>query len=549
MLGLSKRFFLCIGIAVLIMLSFFIVKTLVMVGWLPCNEYTQWYEYLSVILFMPPFFVAGSELLTNQRQNTLRRKALQAILDESCLVSRTDEKGRITDVNAKFCEVSGYKKQELLGKDHNILNSGTHPREMWQEMYQTTLQYKAIWHEIVTNKNKAGELYIVDTYVMATFDQNNKHTGFLSVRQDITELVNSLNLVDKKSKEIKNVISAIDKSNATIEFTPHGNIITANKNFTDIMEYDLEEMRGEHHSIFVDEDTKNSRGYQVFWKSLRDGRFKTGQFVRYTKSGKEVFIQGTYNPILENGKLVKVLKIVTDITDSVLQKQELERKNAYLEHAAKILRHDMHSGINTYIPRGVTSLERRLEKIQQSIDPDTIYKEWKQLEAPLKLLKEGVSHAQRVYSGVKEFTNLVKKDAVMETQPYNLSDILNNHLKSTAYKSSVKIDDLGVEEVNESLFCTAVDNLIRNGLKYNDNQTKRITVHRQGPFIMVDDNGRGMTSNEFEELAKPYTRKKGQVESGSGLGLNICVAIMREHGYEVACEKLKVGTRIKIKVA
>ena len=58
-----------------------------------------------------------------------------------------------------------------------------------------------------------------------------------------------------------------------------------------------------------------------------------------------------------------------------------------------------------------------------------------------------------------------------------------------------------------------------------------------------------MTSNEFKELAKPYTRKKGQVESGSGLGLNICVAIMREHGYEVACEKLIVGTRIKIKVA
>ena len=116
MLGLSKRFFLCTGVAVLIMLSFFIVKTLVIVGWLPCNEYTQWYEYLSVILFMPPFFIAASELLINQRQNTLRRKALQSILDESCLVSQTDKQGRIIDVNNKFCEVSGYKRQELLGR-------------------------------------------------------------------------------------------------------------------------------------------------------------------------------------------------------------------------------------------------------------------------------------------------------------------------------------------------------------------------------------------------------------------------------------------------
>ena len=548
MIRLDTKGIIALAAAVLIMLSFFVVKTLVMIGWVEYIPAVEWFEYLSVIGFMPPFFYVLYQVIQHQRLETIKKKTLQSILDESCLVSQTDQKGKIIDVNEKFCDVSGYKKQELLGKDHNILNSGKHSREVWRDMYTVTLQYKAIWHEIVTNKNKAGELYIVDTYIMATFDETGKHTGFLSVRQDITELVNSLNLVDKKSKEIENVISAIDKSNATIEFTPHGNIITANKNFTDIMEYDLEEIQGEHHSIFVDEYTKNSRKYQVFWKSLRDGQFKTGEFVRYTKSGKEVFIQGTYNPILENGKLVKVLKIVTDITNSVLQKQEIERKNAYLEHAAKILRHDMHSGINTYIPRGATSLERRLEKIQQSIDPDTIYKEWKQLEAPMKLLKEGIHHAQRVYSGVKEFTNLVKQDAVMDTSPYILSDILDKHLRGTAYRGQVQIQDLGTEDVNESLFCTAIDNLIRNGLRYNDNDTKYIKLYKEDTDIIVEDNGRGITQKEFEELSKPYTRKTGQKESGSGLGLNICVAIMREHGFTVTCEKIETGTKIKIKV-
>lgn len=489
-----------------------------------------------------------NQIFQHQRLETIKKKTLQSILDESCLVSQTDRKGKIIEVNERFCEVSGYKKQELLGKDHKILNSGKHSREMWKEMYMVTLQYKAIWHEVVTNRRKSGEEYIVDSYIMATFDNKGNHTGFISVRQDITDLVNSLSLVDKKSKQVENVISAIDKSNATIEFSPYGEIYTANKNFLDIMEYTLDEIQGQHHMMFVDEQTKSSKQYQNFWKQLRSGVFKTGEFTRYTKSGKQVYIQGTYNPVVEDGKLVKVLKVVTDITDSVIQKQEIERKNAYLEHAAKILRHDMHSGINTYIPRGVSSLERRLEKIQNSIDPDSIYKEWKQLDAPMKLLKEGVTHAQRVYTGVKEFTNLVKKDAVMETEPLDLKEILDNYLKSTAYKSSVRIDNLGIIDVNESLFCTAVDNLIRNGLKYNDTETKIIKIYRKDMHIIVEDNGRGMSKKEFEELAKPYTRKKGQLEAGSGLGLNICVAIMKEHGFIVTCEKIKTGTKMKIKV-
>lgn len=421
MIRLDTKTIIALALAVVIMLSFFVVKTLVMVDWVECTPMVEWYEYLSVIGFMPPFFYAMSKIFRTQYLETLKKRTLESILDDSCLVSRTDKHGRITDVNAKFCEVSGYKRQELLGKDHRVLNSGTHPQEMWMEMYQTTIRYKSIWHDVVTNRKKNGELYIVDSHIMATFDAKGKHTGFISVRQDITELMNSL--------------------------------------------------------------------------------------------------------------------------------QEVDRKNAYLEHAAKILRHDMHSGINTYIPRGINSLERRLEKIQQSIDPKSIYKEWRQLEAPMKLLKEGIHHAQRVYSGVKEFTNLVKKDAAMDKAPYKLHEILDKYLRGTAYRSQVQINDLGCEDVNESLFCTAVDNLIRNGLRYNDNDSKYVKIYRESNEIIVEDNGRGMSQEEFEELSKPYTRKTGQKESGSGLGLNICVAIMREHGFKVTCEKLETGTKLKVKVA
>ena len=221
------------------------------------------------------------------------------------------------------------------------------------------------------------------------------------------------------------------------------------------------------------------------------------------------------------------------------QLNEINKKNSYLEHAARIIRHDMHSGINTYIPRGISSLERRLT----SEDIENL-----KIEAPLKMIKEGLKHSQKVYRGVYEFTNLVKKDAVMEKSKFNLREILENYLVSTAYRSQVLIEDLPEAEVNESLFCTALDNLIRNGLKYNDSESKWVKVYKEGKNIILQDNGRGMSQKEFEKLSQPYTRKEGQKESGSGLGLNICIAILQEHGFTLTCEKNEIGTKMRIKV-
>jgi signal transduction histidine kinase len=232
------------------------------------------------------------------------------------------------------------------------------------------------------------------------------------------------------------------------------------------------------------------------------------------------------------------MKIATDVTESYNQQMEIEKKNTYLEHSAKILRHDMHSGINTYMPRGLSSLERRLSEEQ--------IKELK-LESPLKMIKEGLRHTQKVYKGVYEFTNLVKKDVVLNKTECNLKDILEDYLSATAYRSQVIIEDLGTIDVNESLFCTAVDNLIRNGLKYNDSSTKFVKIYSEKNYIYIQDNGRGITQEDFDHLSKPYTRKEGQKETGTGLGLNICVAILQEHGFEISCEKNEIGTKMKIK--
>ena len=224
--------------------------------------------------------------------------------------------------------------------------------------------------------------------------------------------------------------------------------------------------------------------------------------------------------------------------------EELGQKNVFLEHAAKIIRHDMHSGINTYIPRGIKSLRRRLS--------DQQLKELK-ITAPLQLIEDGASHAQKVYKGVYEFTNLVKADNKgLDKEEFCFMKSIMEYLRLTAYKSQVDIEKAPCYMVgNEPLLLTAVDNLIRNGLRYNDSKTKLVKLYnyqnKEGRnALCIEDNGRGIDQEDFDYLSKPYVRKEGQVESGTGLGLNICVEIIEQHGFTMSCEKTGGGTLIKI---
>ena len=221
------------------------------------------------------------------------------------------------------------------------------------------------------------------------------------------------------------------------------------------------------------------------------------------------------------------------------QLTDIAKKNSYLEHAARIIRHDMHSGINTYMPRGISSLEKRL-----SIEDITKLK----IEGALKMVKEGLSHTQRVYKSVYEFTNLVKSDVVLNKVKVNLKELIQGYIAPNSYSSQVEIADLGELDVNEVLFCNAIENLIKNGLTYNDSEAKSVSIYMQEDSIVVQDNGRGFTQKQFEKQLAKYSKKSKVGDDEKGLGLNICVAILEEHGFKLSCERGDIGTKMKIKI-
>jgi signal transduction histidine kinase len=221
------------------------------------------------------------------------------------------------------------------------------------------------------------------------------------------------------------------------------------------------------------------------------------------------------------------------------QLNDIAKKNSYLEHAARIIRHDMHSGINTYMPRGITSLEKRLttEDIQRL-----------KIEGALKMVKEGLSHTQRVYKSVYEFTNLVKQNVVLNKTLVNTKDLIWKYISPNSYSSQVEISDLSEMEVNETLFCNAVENLIKNGLSYNDSEVKKVKIYNEEEYLIVEDNGRGFSQKDFEKHLTKYSKKADVTGDEKGLGLNICVAILEEHGFKLTCEKIDTGTKMKIKI-
>ena len=336
-------------------------------------------------------------------------------------------------------------------------------------------------------------------------------------------------------------MAAINKSSAVVRLAADGTLLEANDIFCDLLGYGRGELIGNHHRMVVPPHLSGNGEYEAFWKKLRAGCMVTGLFERIDANGDAIWVRGTYHPIQgSSGQVYEILKIASDETVRVQAQVDLKSANTYLEHAAKILRHDMHSGINTYMPRAVKSLERRLSKMPEAQE---------KLKMPMRLLRAGLDHTQGVYKGVREFTNMVRQDVEMDRSDHDLQQILMSYLGGTVYESMVTVEPLVVASVNQSLFCTSIDNFIRNGLSYNDSHTKHVTVRMESEQLVIIDNGRGMSQEDFEMYSKPYVRKEGQVESGTGLGLNISIAILQEHGFTISCEKrTDGGTMVKVRL-
>ncbi|WP_019905247.1 PAS domain-containing methyl-accepting chemotaxis protein [Methylobacterium sp. 77] len=236
-------------------------------------------------------------------------------LDRSQAVIEFKTDGTILTANKNFLDAVGYELAEIQGKHHSLFVDPA---------FRESPTYRAFWVALAGGTFQSGEFKRIgkdgrEIWLQATYNpilgRDGRPTRIVKFASDVTEQVN-------RSTDQEGKVKALDRSQAVIEFTLDGTILTANKNFLDVTGYRLDEIQGRHHSLFVDPDFRASAEYRSFWDNLGQGEYQSGEYRRMAKGDREIFIQGSYNPIFDReGRPLKVVKFAIDVTRQVLERQ------------------------------------------------------------------------------------------------------------------------------------------------------------------------------------------------------------------------------------
>ena len=237
-------------------------------------------------------------------------RVLQA-LNRSLAIIEFDPRGQVLTANANFLHVMGFSLDEIKGRHH---------RQFVDSAYAESADYQAFWDRLGRGEFDAGEYKRLgkggkEVWLQASYnpvrDGQGRVVKVVKVAADITA-------AKQVAAEFQGLVTAISRAQAMIEFTPGGEVITANDNFLKALGYSLDEIKGRRHAMFVEPAYAASADYQDFWRRLNAGEFVAAEFKRIGKGGREVWIQASYNPIFDlNGKVAKVVKFATDITERV----------------------------------------------------------------------------------------------------------------------------------------------------------------------------------------------------------------------------------------
>lgn len=322
--------------------------------------------------------------LSEARKDLAEKHAtLTSVNDNVAKIEFTPE-GEILEANDLFLEIVGYNREEVIGRHHSMF---------CDKKYSESAEYKAFWDLLSSGipqsrsflrQGKGGvKAWLEATYFPVKVD--GEVVRIIKLASDVTKETH-------ERREQKALIDALHRSGAIIEFTPDGYILCANKNFLDCVGYTLEEITGQHHKIFCENEfyTKHPN----FWSDLAKGEFKSGKFKRVGKSGEDIWLEATYNPIYgDDGEVVRVVKFASDISVS-------ERQSIAIDEAAAAAK----------------------------LASDEARKAWSEGD---KILMQSVSNADIVVGDVREAAELVTELANQSEEIVRILNIIDEIAKQT----------------------------------------------------------------------------------------------------------------------
>jgi PAS domain S-box-containing protein len=469
---------------------------------------------------------------------------LKFALDEAAIVATTDQRGVITYVNDKFCEISKYDREELLGQDHRIINSGFHPKEFIRNIW-TTIANGHVWRGELRNRAKDGSIYWVDTTIVPFLDEQGKPFQYTAIRYEITER----KLAEER---IRQQASLLDKAqDAILVCDLQHQILYWNKGAEKIYGWTLEEALGKS----IDQVLPSTGGKSSWPESAFEEDEWSGELRHTTKTGEPKIVVSRWTFVRNEQKQPDYILITnTDITES--------RKSE--EH---LLRAQRMESIGTLAGGIAHDLNNILSPILMSVDMLQINNLSTETGRWLSMIRENAERGADLVKLVLTFARGMEGERVSVQVKHVLKDLITV-LKETLPKTvQVKFDiapDLWIVSADATQIHQVLMNVTINArdamplggiltikaenVNVDESYARMNPEARPGPYVLivVEDTGTGMTPDVLKRIFDPFFTTK-ELGKGTGLGLSTALTIVHSHGgFLNAYSELGRGTKFSI---
>lgn len=513
--------------------------------WLTVNATPVYHMETGKIKGAVASFSDITELIESEievRRNVQELNNFRKALDRSAIISITDRKGRIIEANETFCKTSGYTRQELIGKDHSIINSGYHPKEYFQSLWRTIARGKP-WRGETKNKRKDGTFYWVDTVISPLYDENGKIDRYLSVRYEVTQRKEN----EEKLKDLALVAQETD--NMVVITDSSERIEWVNKSFTEVTGYTFEEVAGEKPGHILQGEKTDPKTVQAIRQAFDKGEGIETELINYRKNGEAYWTLINVQPVFdESGTLIKYVSIQSDITEQrfaeqqlLQQNDELKKTNSELDNFVYRVSHDLRAPIASSL--GLIELSIQIDDIPQ-------------LREYLKMQRKSLNKLDNFINDILNYSRNSRIEVAQKPIDWEelLEDVklglINESHKHIRVKQEIEAE--GTFYSDSMRISIIVNNLLSNALKFvrpyepDPEVIIRVKSQDSGAEIIIEDNGMGIPEASQSRVFEMFYRAT-DVNYGTGLGLYIVKeSIDRLNGKVSLASEQNKGTRFTI---
>lgn len=456
------------------------------------------------------------QLRKSQKETADYRKAQ----DQSLIVSITDIKGNITFANDNFCNISKYSKDELVGQNHRILNSGFHSAEFYKNLW-TTIAKGNTWRGEIKNKAKDGTYYWVDATIVPFLDDKGKPYQYLALRMDITEKKNSEIKILESEEKFRTIIqSSYDLIQSVY---PDGKFEFVNESWLKTLGYTKEDLTALSIFDIISQEHRNPC-MNIFQKVIKGESIENIKTIFKTKSGEKIILEGNAVPRFKDNTVIGAQAFFRDVTEREkadealrINLAELKKTNSELDKFVYSVSHDLRAPLCSML--GVVEIAQDDTTEELMLDH-------------LKMLKENI---KKLDSFILDILNYSRNSRVeVRKEEINLKELLYDVTQNLKFMGDnnrkidfkIEVNENAIVHSDKSRLNIIFNNLVSNAFRYQNFQIPnpfvniKIDTSDTETGIIIRDNGIGIRKELHQKIFDMFFRVSEE-SVGSGLGLYI----------------------------